>query len=100
MIPDYQTLMLPLLQAIKDGKEYRFKEVIDIFATKFGLTEQEKNELLPSGQAFLFPNRVGWARTYLKKAGLISAPGRGIISITNRGQKTLSENLPEINVKY
>jgi restriction system protein len=100
MIPDYQTLMLPLLQVVSDGKEYQFKEVINSLADRFKLTEQEKNELLPSGQAFLFPNRVGWARTYLKKAGLINAPSRGVIIITDRGKTTLKENLSEINVKY
>lgn len=100
MIPDYQTLMLPLLKLIDDGKEHEFKKLIDILATKFNLTEEEKNEFLPSGQSLLFPNRVGWARTYLKKAGLLDAPRRGIIIITERGKKTLNENLTEINVKY
>ncbi|MEO6188249.1 MAG: restriction endonuclease [Ginsengibacter sp.] len=100
MIPDYQTLMLPLLKLIDDGKEHEFKKLIDVLATKFNLTEGEKSEFLPSGQSLLFPNRVGWARTYLKKAGLLNAPRRGIIVITERGKKTLSENLTEINVKY
>ncbi|MBO9681567.1 MAG: restriction endonuclease [Flavisolibacter sp.] len=100
MIPDYQTLMLPLLKTIYDGKEYEFKKLIEVLAVEFKLNEEEKNELLPSGQALLFPNRVGWARTYLKKAGLIESPGRGIIKITERGKNTLKENLTEINVKY
>lgn len=100
MIPDYQTLMLPLLKSIDDGKEHEFKKLIDTLATRFNLTEEEKSEFLPSGQSLLFPNRVGWARTYLKKAGLLNAPRRGIIVITERGKKTLSENLKEINVKY
>jgi restriction system protein len=100
MIPDYQSLMLPLLKTIYDGKEYEFKKLIEILAVQFKLNEEEKNELLPSGQALLFPNRVGWARTYLKKAGLIESPGRGIIKITERGKNTLKENLTEINVKY
>ncbi len=92
--------MLPLLRLIDDGKEHEFKKLTDILATKFDLTEEEKNEFLPSGQSLLFPNRVGWARTYLKKAGLLNAPRRGIIIVTERGKKTLSENPTEINVKY
>lgn len=100
MIPDYQTLMLPLLKLTTDGKEHEFKKLVDILARQFNLTEVERNELLPSGQALLFPNRVGWARTYLKKAGLLDSPGRGIIKITQRGMNTLKENPSEINVKY
>ena len=67
MIPDYQTLMLPLLNFLFDGKERNINEAVECLAKEFQLTEEEKNELLPSGQAFLFSNRVGWARTYLKK---------------------------------
>jgi restriction system protein len=100
MIPDYQTLMLPLLKLVADGKEYEFKKLIDVLATQFNLTEEEKSEFLPSGQSLLFPNRVGWARTYLKKAGLLDAPRRGIITITERGKDTLNEDPPEINIKY
>lgn len=100
MIPDYQSLMLPLLKVVSDGKEYRFSEVVEILANQFNLTEEERKELLPSGQAFLFSNRVGWARTYLKKAGLLEAPKRGMMVISDRGKQTLNENLSEINVQY
>lgn len=100
MIPDYQTLMLPLLKLVANGNDCKFKDAVELLANNFNLTEEEKNELLPSGQAFLFPNRVGWARTYLKKAGLIDSPARGMIAITERGKSVLSENLSEINVKY
>src|SRR5689334_12252332 len=100
MIPDYQTLMLPFLKVVADGKEYKVNDVVEILAKQFNLTEDERKELLPSGTAFLFSNRVGWARTYLKKAGLLDSQRRGIIYITDRGKKTLSENLSEINVKY
>jgi restriction system protein len=100
MIPDYQTLMLPLLKAVADGKEYKVNDVIETLANEFNLTEDERKELLPSGTAFVFSNRVGWTRTYLKKAGLLNAPKRGIINITERGKNTLSENVQEINVNY
>ncbi len=100
MIPDYQTLMLPFLRAINDGREYKVNDIIEQLTSQFNLSEYERKELLPSGTAFLFSNRVGWARTYLKKAGLVSAPKRGVVTITERGKNTLVQNLSEINVKY
>jgi restriction system protein len=70
-IPDFQTLMLPLLRLAADGQEHRFRDVIEQLAAEFGLTEVERAELLPSGTQPLFDNRVAWARTYLKQAGLL-----------------------------
>lgn len=96
-IPDYQTIMLPLLQYIKDEKEYSLREVIDGLATYYQLTTEEKNELLPSGTQSLFYNRVGWARTYLGKAGLLKSERRGYFSITNKGLELLKQNPKEIN---
>lgn len=90
-IPDYQTIMLPLLQLLSDKREYVLKDAVSILGKKFKLTDDELSELLPSGQSLLFANRVGWARTYLKKAGLLAAPKRGVLRITDRGLKTLSE---------
>jgi hypothetical protein len=68
-IPDFQTLMLPLLQPVGDGKEHSNREVLDALADQFILTDEERKELLPSGQEFTFRNRVAWARTHLKGAG-------------------------------
>jgi restriction system protein len=96
-IPDYQTIMLPLLQYIKDGKEYSLREVIDGLVAHFKLTTEERNELLPSGTQSLFYNRVGWARTYLNKAGLLKSERRGYFSITNKGLEVLKQNPSEIN---
>lgn len=67
MIPDYQTLMLPLLELLSDRKEHELQDLIKILSDKFNLTEEERNELLPSGNQEIINNRVGWARTYLKK---------------------------------
>lgn len=100
MIPDYQTLMLPLLRFLSDGKEHSINEAIENLAIQFKLSQEERNELLPSGQAFLFSNRVAWARTYLKKAGLIDSKKRGFVNITEKGKSVLNENLKEIDVKY
>jgi restriction system protein len=98
-IPDYQSLMLPLLRQTSDEREHPFPELVDALATEFSLTDAERRELLPSGSQFLFANRVGWARTYLKKAGLLSAPKRGFVQITERGLQLLKENPKRIDNK-
>jgi len=98
MIPTYQTLMLPLLKAVKNGKEHRLNDLVDILANEFNLSDDERKELLPSGQTFLFGNRVAWARAYLKKAGLLDAPKRGFVCITKRGWDVLKQNPKEVNV--
>jgi restriction system protein len=96
-IPDYQTIMLPLLQLLSDEKEYVFKDVVSSLGKKFKLTDQELNEVLPSGQSLLFANRVGWARTYMKKAGLLDYPKRGMASITARGMDVLRKKPEKID---
>src|SRR5205807_1312979 len=68
-IPDYQAVMLPVLTLSGDGREHHIREAINTLAEQFGLTEGERKELLPSGVDRVFDNRIGWARTYLKKAG-------------------------------
>ncbi len=99
-IPDYQAIMLPLLKFAGDKQEHSLSEVVSILSNQFSLTEDEKNELLPSGGECRFYNRVSWARTYLKKAGLLSYPRRGFFSITSRGIKLLSDNPQYISAKY
>ena len=66
-IPDYQSIMLPLLEIVSNDKEHNIREIIDRLAEKFQLGDEERRELLPSGRQAAFDNRVGWARTYLKK---------------------------------
>ena len=100
MIPDFQTIMLPLLKHIHDGKEYKLETVVDSLAKEFNITEKERKELLPSGQTFVFGSRVGWARTYLKKAGLIDTPKRGYMKITDRGLDVLRQKPSGINISY
>jgi restriction system protein len=96
-IPDYQSLMLPLLKFAADEKEHSLREVIEALANQFQLTETERKELLPSGRQSAFDNRVGWARTYLKKAGLLTSPKRSYFQITPRGKDVLEQNLVSIN---
>ncbi len=100
MIPDYQSIMLPLLEFIADGKEYKMRNVTDELAIKFGVTEEEQKELLPSGAAPVFYNRTAWAKTYLKKAGLIDSPKQGIVIISKRGLEVLKKKPSSINVKF
>jgi len=99
-IPDYQAIMLPLLIFAEDRQEHSLREAESVLAHKFNLTEVEKNELLPSGGERRFYNRVSWARTYLKKAGLLSYPRRGFFSITSRGKKLLLNNPQNINARF
>jgi restriction system protein len=96
-IPDYQTIMLPLLRLAADRREHTKRELEAQLAAHFGLTESERATLLPSGRQRLFDNRVGWARTYLKQAGLLEAVRRGVIRITERGAGLLSRNLQQID---
>jgi len=99
-IPDFQSIMLPLLQLIRDGKEYSLRETIEALADEFRLTDEERKLLLSSGRQAAFDNRVGWARTYMKKAGLLKTTRRGYFQITERGQNILSKNPPKINTAY
>ena len=91
-VPDYQSLMFPLLSFCNDENEHNAQDTIDALAIQFQLTATEKNELLPSGKQTRFANRVGWARTYLKKAKLIESTARGKFKITERGKQFLKTN--------
>lgn len=99
-IPDYQTCMLPFLSYLADGGEHSLRETEEALAEQLGLTSAERAELLPSGQQGVFKNRIGWARTYLKKAGLIEAPKRAVFKITARGQQVLASKPLRIDSKY
>lgn len=99
-IPDYQSIMLPLLRLAGDGEEHSLRETIETLADQFSLSDEERRELLPSGRQPTFDNRVGWVRTYMKKAGLLESTRRGYYKITERGQGVLGENPSEINTAY
>ncbi|MFM8331538.1 MAG: restriction endonuclease [Candidatus Methylumidiphilus sp.] len=99
-IPDFQSIMLPLLQLTVDEQEYSFKGTTEALAKQFQLSDDEKKELLPSGRQGTFANRVGWARTYLKKALLLNSPKRGMLQITPRGIEIIKQNPPSINIAF
>lgn len=99
-IPDYQELMLPLLKYAGDQKEHTLREAIEAMAKVFAVSEEEQRTLLPSGKQPILDNRVGWARTYMKKAGLLESPKRAVFRITGRGKEVLAMAPTRIDVDY
>jgi restriction system protein len=99
-VPDFQTIMLPLLQQFGDGREHSIHEVLENLTQVFSLSGQELNELLPSGKQTAFYNRVGWARTYLTKSGLLEMSRRSFYKITERGCNVLESHPTRIDMKY
>lgn len=98
-VPDYQSIMLPLLQfAQAQNQEISTDEAVEALAAQLGLTEADLKEMLPSGVQPTFVNRVGWAATYMKKAGLLEPTRRGHYRITQRGQDLLRKKPAKINV--
>jgi restriction system protein len=99
-IPDYQACMLPLMKRLADGEEHKFSNLVEELGTELALTDEELSERLPSGAQPVFTNRVGWARTYLKKGGLLDSPKRGFLQITDRGRDILSQAPERIDTKF
>ena len=99
-IPEFQTLMLPLLKIASDGQEYKLSDAAELLAQQFDLSDADRAELLPSGRQTKFDNRVGWARTHLGKALLLENPRWGRFRITDRGREVLRSNPPSIDINY
>jgi restriction system protein len=99
MIPDYQSLMRPVLTCAAAG-ETRIGDVVELLADKLALTAEERTQLLPSGKQTRFANRVNWAKAYLAKAGLVENTRRGYFRITPRGQAALADAAATINNVY
>lgn len=99
-IPDFQTIMLPLMRYCQDGKEHSISETVDALSDHFTLTEEERKALLPSGVQEVFRNRVAWAKSHLKMAGLLANPRRGIYQITERGLEVLRKGPSGINLRF
>ena len=97
-IPDFQSYMLPVLKFAIDGTVHTLAEAREVLAQTFKLSDEERNELLPSGRQRRFDNRVAWAKVYLEQAELISSPRRAHFMITDRGRALLSENPPQIDI--
>jgi len=99
-VPDYQSVMLPLLKFAEERKtDISTDDAVEALATSLGLTEDDLEEMLPSGLQRTFVNRIGWAATYMKKANLLESTRRGYYRITPRGQELLRKKPATINVK-
>ena len=98
-IPDYQSLMLPVLQLAADDQEHAIADVRSQLADDLGLSDEERAELLPSGRQPVFNNRVAWAKTYLERSGLLTSTRRAHFKITDRGRQVLAEGPSYIDVK-
>ena len=99
-IPDFQSLMLPLLRLCGDGNEHANKDAVERLAAEFGLTPEERKALLPSGQQRVFENRVAWARAHMKMALLVENTRRGVFRITDRGREVLKNSPEKLNLAY
>lgn len=99
-VPDFQSIMLPLLKLIGDKKEHSMRESIEKLGNEFDLTDEDRKALLPSGIQKVFDNRVNWSKTYLKKAGLLENKRRGYFNITDEGLKVLEQNPPKIDINF
>lgn len=99
-IPDFQSIMLPLLKFASDESEHTNRDAADALGKEFHVTDDERKQLLPSGTQPVFSNRVAWARSYLKMARLLENTGRGVFKITKLGQEALATHPPLINIKF
>ena len=99
-VPDFQSIMLPFLESLQDGQERTMREVTEALAVRLKLTDEERQELLPSGQQTMFSNRVAWAKSHLKNAGLIENPVRGKVSLAEVGRKVLLQKPATVNCRF
>jgi len=99
-IPDFQTIMLPVLTCAEDGKEWAMKDITKRIEDQYGLSEDERMTMLPSGYSRVIVNRVGWAKTHLKEAGLLQSVRRGFVRITSEGRQVLEESPGRIDLQY
>ena len=99
-IPDYQSCMFPLLRLVAEKGRCQLREILDELADQFGLSASERTKMLPSGSQGLFENRVAWAKTYLKQAGLLAYPLRGVMEITEEGGRVLASGIDGVDSEY
>ena len=98
-VPDFQSFFKPLLEIATDGKEHSLKEAREKIAEYFNLTDEDRGELLPSGNQTKFDNRVAWAKSYFVQAKVLESPRRAYFKITDRGKKLLAQGHERIDVK-
>ena len=100
IVPDFQSLMLPLLNFCASGAEIKNIDAIEYLSQLFGLNEQQRQQKLPSGRQKVFDNRVAWAKAHLKMAGLLETTGRGVFHITPEGQALLQTTPQQLNLAF
>lgn len=100
MIPDFQTLMLPVLELLKNGNPVKLSDMVNIMSDKYNLTEEERNEWLPSKVQKTMYNRVAWAKQYLINSELIESPERGSFVITQKGLDVLDQKPNKIDLRF
>lgn len=99
-LPNYQQFLYPVLKIVQEGKGCSLKETYEPIADQLGISQEERQELLPSGRQQIYKNRIGWAKTYLIKAGLLESHKRGYFNITEKGQKVLNSGIKDITTNY
>ena len=99
-VPDFQSLMLPMMRIASDGKEHSLREARELLSSQFRLTDRDLEELLASGRQSKFSNRVAWAKSYLQQAGLLVSPRRGHFQISERGMDVLKSPPSRIDIKF
>lgn len=99
-VPDFQSLMMPLLRLASDGQEHSLAEAREGLAAQFELSDSDREEPLPSGRQAKFSNRVAWAKSYLQQAGLLLSPRCAHFQISDRGRDVLKSAPPRIDIKF
>jgi restriction system protein len=99
-VPDFQSLMLPILKFARDGKDHTVRDAINTLAHEFELSDEDLRLRLPSGTQTTFGNRTNWACTYLKQAGLLQSTGRGHFQILQRGLEVLKTDPSKIDIGF
>ena len=98
MIPDFQSLMRPLLEAVSDGSVRRTRDLVAAMSDRFELTDEDRMALLPSGRQRRMDNRVAWAISHLSQAGLLERPARGLVTITAPGREVLAQHFDRVDM--
>ncbi len=98
-VPDFQSLMLPMLDLASDQKEHSLAEARETLSRKLGLSEEDRAQLLPSGHQTVLANRVAWAKVYMQRAGVLTSAKRGHFQISPRGIQVLADKPQRIDIK-
>jgi restriction system protein len=99
-VPEFQAFFLPVLKATADGQPHRVRDLVDAVVQDLGVSDIDRQKMLPSGKQPVVDNRVSWAAKYLREAGLLSSPRRGDVQLTPLGAQTLHKGLPRIDIEY